>query len=691
MTFTPLPTDEKAIATIRTLAADIVFKSNSGHPGMPMGMAPIAHLLFSRFFTASGKDPKWINRDRFVLSNGHGCALQYIMLHLLGYNISLDDLKTFRQLDSKCPGHPETNHGVDGIEVTTGPLGQGFSNAVGLAIAQANAAATFNKDGAELFTNKTYTFLGDGCLMEGIASEAASLAGHLKLGNMICVYDDNHISIDGDTACSFTEDVEQRFLAYDWHVLAVNDGDKDLAAMYAAIEEAHKVTDKPTLIRLKTTIGFGSKIQGGAGTHGAPLKADDIEQVKTKFGFDPKQNFVVPDEVVKAYGEVQQRGTKAIEAWNKVFADYGKKHSAEHAELQRRIEGKLPQGWESALPTYKPTDSAVASRKLSEGVLAKLAVALPELLGGSADLTGSNLTRWGDAVDFQHPSTRLGDYSGRYIRYGVREHAMGAIMNGLNAYGLHIPTSGTFLNFVSYAVGAVRLSALSKHQVIWVATHDSIGLGEDGPTHQPIETAGALRAIPNLNFWRPADGNEVSAAYKVAIESRNTPSVLALSRQNLPQLEGSSIEKASKGGYVVKEAPGGKADIILVATGSEVAISVDAASALKENGINARVVSLPSWHTFEQQPYEYRLSVLPSGQPILSVEVYSRVGWQAYSHVQHSIDRFGASAPAGALYKKFGFTPEVIAEKSQKIIAHYKAQSIKAVSPVELHAAFVSE
>jgi transketolase len=469
----------------------------------------------------------------------------------------------------------------------------------------------------------------------------------------------------------------------------VNDGDKDLAGMYAAIEEAHKVTDKPTLIRLKTTIGFGSKIQGGAGTHGAPLKADDIVQLKEKFGFNPEEKFVVPDEVYAAYKEIQQKGADAASKWHKQFDEFKAKFSAEHKELSRRIAGELPQGWESALPTYSPSDSAVASRKLSETVLAKLAVAIPELLGGSADLTGSNLTRWGDAVDFQHPSTRLGDYSGRYIRYGVREHAMGAIMNGLNAYGLFIPTAGTFLNFVSYAIGAVRLSALSKHQVIWVATHDSIGLGEDGPTHQPVETASALRAIPNLDFWRPADGNETSAAYKVAIEARHNPSVLALTRQNLPQLEGSSIEKAAKGGYVLKEVE--NADITLAATGSEVAICVDAAKELEKQGLKARIVSLPCMSVFDKQPIDYRLSVLPSGHPILGVEAYGKHGWAQYCHVFHGMKGFGASAPAPALYKKFLLEPQPIAEKASKVVAHYKKSNVAAVSPIELEAAFSGE
>ncbi|EPQ29612.1 uncharacterized protein PFL1_02831 [Pseudozyma flocculosa PF-1] len=681
MSFTKAASDEKAIATIRCLAADVVAKSNSGHPGAPMGMAPLAHLLWSRYMTANPKHSKWINRDRFVLSNGHACTLLYIMNHLMGYkDMPMEQLKQFRQLDSKTPGHPEANH-TEAVEVTTGPLGQGFANSVGLAIAQANLAATFNKDGFPLFTNYTYMFTGDGCLQEGISSEAASLAGHLKLGNLIAFYDDNHISIDGDTACSFTEDVEQRFLAYDWHVLHVLDGDKDIEGIYKAIEEARKVTDKPSLIRIKTTIGFGSKQQGLAATHGAPLKADDIEAVKEKFGMDPKEKFVVPEDVYEAYRQVGERGAKADAEWTEMFKAYGEKYPKEHAEVARRIAGKLPEGWQKALPTYSPSDPAVASRKLSETVLGKLAEAIPELVGGSADLTGSNLTRWGNAVDFQHPSTQLGDYSGRYIRYGVREHAMGAIMNGLHAYGMHIPTAGTFLNFVSYAIGAVRLSALSQFRAIWVATHDSIGLGEDGPTHQPVETAIALRAIPNLMFWRPADGNETSAAYLVAIESASTPSVLALSRQNLPQLEGSSIEKAAKGGYVLTETQ--SADITLVATGSEVAICNEAVAKLAEKGIKARLVSMPCFEVFDAQPLEYRLSVLPSGKPILSVEAYSPLGWSKYAHVSHGMDNtFGKSAPAPELFKAFKMTGPDVAAKAEHVVKAFKGKEL--TSPIEL-------
>ncbi|KAF5324450.1 hypothetical protein D9611_004311 [Ephemerocybe angulata] len=676
--FAPHQADEVAIATIRTLAVDTVAAANSGHPGAPMGMAPVAHVLFSRFLNANPKNPKWFNRDRFVLSNGHGCALQYTLLHLLGYKLSIDDLKAFRQLDSKTPGHPEAGH-TEGIEVTTGPLGQGFANAVGLAIGQAHLGAVFNKEGFNLINNYTYTFTGDGCLMEGVASEAASLAGHLKLGNLIVIYDDNNISIDGNTNVAFTEDVEQRFLSYGWQVLHVNDGNTDLASIYASIAAAREEKDKPTLIKLKTIIGFGSKEQGTHGVHGSPLKADDIAQLKEKFNFNPQEKFSVPQATYDLYAEFGKRGAALEEEWSTLLAQYAEKYPQEHAELTRRISGKLPEGWEKALPVYKPTDGAQASRKLSEIVLTALAPVLPELLGGSADLTGSNLTKVKKSVDFQHPSTGLGDYSGTYIRYGVREHGMGAIGNGLAAYGGIIPYVATFLNFVSYASGAVRLSALSGHRVIWVATHDGIGLGEDGPTHQPVETQIALRATPNLAFWRPADGNETSAAYLVSIQSESTPSVLSLTRQNLPQLEGSSIEKAALGGYVLVEED--NEDLTIVSSGSEVGIAVATAKKLKAEGIKTRVVSLPCWLTFDQQPLEYRKSVLRSGAPILSVEAASTAGWAKYSHEQFGMKGWGASAPYQKLYEKFGFTESNLAVVGKKVVDFYKGS--KVVSPLE--------
>lgn len=681
MTFTPNDADMKAINTIRTLALDTVNKANSGHPGAPMGMAPVAHVLFSRYLNCNPADSKWINRDRFVLSNGHGCALQYVLLHLLGYKVSIEDLKQFRQLDSITPGHPELGV-TDGIEVTTGPLGQGFANAVGLAIAQAHLGATFNKDGFPIFDNYTYMFTGDGCLMEGVSGEAASLAGHLKLGNLIAIYDDNKISIDGNTDIAFTEDVAKRFESYDWQVIIVDNGDDDLEAMAKAIEQAKAETSKPSIIRLRTTIGYGSRDQGTHGVHGNPLKADDTVEIKKKFGFNPEEFFVVPDETKKIYGDVAKKGAEAQDKWNKLFAEYESKYPEEAKDIKRRTEGKLPEGWEKALPTFTPTDDAVASRKLSEVLLAKLSTVIPELVSGSADLTPSNLTRWKNAVDFQPKENGLGDYTGRYIRYGVREHGMGAIANGIAAYGpnLMIPAIGTFLNFVSYAAGALRLSALSHQRVIWVATHDSIGLGEDGPTHQPIETVAHFRALPNCNVWRPADGNETSAAYYMALTSTHTPSVLALTRQNLPQLEGSSIEKANKGAYVLHEEA--NAAITLLATGSEVSLAVETAEVLKKKGITARVVSMPCMEVFRQQEQDYKLSVLPDGAPILSIEAYSTFGWGEWSHAHAGINTFGASAPAKQVYNKFGLTGDALAARAEKAIDYFKKLGQNVYSPV---------
>merc|ERR1712093_60929 len=684
MPFTAEKNDELCINTIRTLAVDTVNKANSGHPGAPMGMSPIAWLLWSRFLNCNPKNSHWLNRDRFVLSNGHGCALQYTLLHLLGYKVSLDDLKQFRQLDSITPGHPEVGV-TDGIEVTTGPLGQGICDAVGLAMAEAHIAATFNKaDHEPIVDNFTYAFMGDGCLQEGVASEACSLAGHLQLGKLIAVWDDNRITIDGDTAVSFTENVPMRFESYGWQVLHVENGDTDLKAMYDALEKAKAETSKPTLIRLRTTIGFGSKLQGTHGVHGNPLKADDTASIKQLFGFDPEKFFEVPSAAAEAFAKVAERGAEANAAWDKLFESYKSKYPTEAADLLRRIDGKLPDGWEKCLPSYKPTDPAVASRKLSETVITKIAAAVPEFICGSADLTGSNLTRWKDAQDFQPESTKLGSYAGRYVRYGVREHGMAAIMNGMTAYGkgLIIPAGGTFLNFVSYAAGAVRLAALSHQRVMFIATHDSIGLGEDGPTHQPIETVAHFRALPNCMVWRPADGNETSAAYLVAMNG-HCPSVMCFSRQNLPQLETSSIEKAAKGGYVVKEAAEGKkADLTFVSTGSEVAIALEAANLLEKEGKTARVVSLPCFEVFDMQPREYRLSVLPGGAPVLSVEAMSTQSWSRYSHEQYGIDTFGASGPYQKVYAKYGLTGENIAKVGTQVIEFYKKRGMDIPSPL---------
>lgn len=667
------------ISTVRLLAVDMVSKANSGHPGAPLGMAPAAHVVFSDM-KFNPQDADWPNRDRFVLSNGHAVALLYAMLHLTGYPLSLDDLKQFRQLGSKTPGHPEFH--TPGVEVTTGPLGQGIANAVGLAIAQANVAATYNKPGFDISSNFTYCFFGDGCMMEGISHEACSLAGHLQLGRLVCFYDDNKVSIDGNTAQEFTEDVGARLESYGWQVLNVDDADTDVEAIAAALKEAKACTDKPTCIKIHTTIGYGSLHQGTAGVHGSPLKPDDVAQMKRKFGFDPEKSFYVPDSVYDYYHGVAKTGANAEAAWKKLFASYKAKYPELAAEYARRQAGEMPAGWEKALPAYKSSDPATATRKLSEVALSSLAPALPELIGGSADLTPSNKTRWASAVDFQPPSLHLGNssYAGRYIRYGVREHAMGAIMNGLSAYGLNFrPYAGTFLNFVSYAAGSVRISALSGHPVIWVATHDSIGLGEDGPTHQPIETLAHFRAMPNLMVWRPADGNEVSAAYKVSLESKHTPAIVALTRQGVPELAGSSVEAASKGGYVVKNVE--KPKLIIVATGSEVALSIEASKILDSEGIATRVVSLPDFCTFGRQSHEYKKEVLPGGIPVLSVEALATFGWGKYSHAHFGLDRFGASGKGPEIFKAFGFTKENVAEKGRKVVAFYK--DVKVISPVD--------
>ncbi|KAK4861557.1 hypothetical protein LT330_003592 [Penicillium expansum] len=669
--------DQLAINTIRLLAVDATSKANSGHPGAPMGMAPVAHVLWN-LMNFNPQNPEWANRDRFVLSNGHGCMLQYALLHLFGYKLTIDDLKNFRQLDSITPGHPEA-HDTPGIEVTTGPLGQGFANAVGLAMAQAHSGGVYNKPGFELFNNYTYMFFGDGCAMEGIASEAASMAGHLKLGNLIAIYDDNHISIDGDTKCAFTEDVTKRFEAYGWHTEWVKDGDNDLAGIEAAIRKCQQVTDKPSMIKLTTTIGFGSKLAGTGGVHGNPLKADDAASVKKLFGFNPEETFAVPQQVYDKYHKHAAQGAAKEQEWNQLFEKYQAEYKTEGADLARRLSGKLPEGWEKKLPVYKPTDAAVASRKLSEACLEAIHDVLPELVSGSADLTGSNNTRWKNAVDFQPPDLGIGEWAGRYIRYGVREHAMAAVMNGLAAYGTIIPAGGTFLNFVSYAAGALRLSALSRVRVIHVATHDSIGLGEDGPTHQPIETLAHFRALPNCMVWRPADGNETSAAYYSAITSKHTPTVMALTRQNLPQLELSTLENAIKGGYVAVDTP--NAAVTIISTGSEVSIAIEAATYLQEkHGVAARVVSIPCFEVFDAQSKEYRLQVLPDGIPILSVEACCTMGWERYSHEQFGLNRFGASGPYKEVYAKFEFTPEGISKRALATIDFYKGVPVR--SPI---------
>lgn len=671
--------DHLTIKTLKALSVDQVTSANSGHPGAPLGLASAA-LVVWRLLKINPKNSNWIDRDRFVLSNGHACALVYSLLHITGFNFTIDDLKHFRQVESKTPGHPE--FGLPGIEVTTGPLGQGISNAVGLAIAQKNLAATYNRDNFNLIDSNIFVFLGDGCLQEGVSSETCSLAGHLQLDNLIVIYDANHITIDGDIALSFSEDVLKRFQAYGWHTQEVTDGN-DLHSIANAINVAKKYKSQPSLIKLTTIIGEGSLNQGSASVHGSPLKLDDVKQLKEHLGFDPNQSFIVPQEVYDHVKKViVEPNIKLNEQWNNLFEDYQKQYPELGAQLKRRLEGQLPENWSSTLPLYKPEDSSMATRKLSEAVLEKVHSVLPELIGGSADLTPSNLTRYKSAIDFQPPSTGLGNYAGNYIRFGVREHGMGAILNGISAFGANYkPYGGTFLNFVSYGAGACRLAALSGHPVIWIATHDSIGLGEDGPTHQPIETLTHLRAIPNLQVWRPADGNETSAAYKKALESQKTPSVIALSRQNLPQLQGSDFKKAMKGGYIIHDVES-KPDLILVSTGSEVHICIETASLLKEQeDLQVRVVSLPDLHTFDKQPQEYKLLILPDDIPILSVEAGATTGWCKYSHEQFGIDRFGSSGKGPEVYKLFQMTPEGISQRAHRVVKFYEGREL--LSPLK--------
>ncbi|MGG6292867.1 transketolase [Leptolyngbya sp. AN02str] len=661
--------EDLCINSIRFLAIDAVEKAKSGHPGLPMGAAPMAFVLWDKFLRINPKNPKWFNRDRFVLSAGHGCMLQYALMYLSGFDsVTLDEIKNFRQWNSKTPGHPE-NFETPGVEVTTGPLGQGIANAVGLAIAEAHLAAKFNKPDSTLVDHYTYVILGDGCNMEGVSGEACSLAGHLGLGKLIALYDDNHISIDGSTDISFTEDVSKRFEAYGWHVLHVENGNTDLDAIAKAIEEAKKVTDKPSMIKVTTTIGYGSPNKANtAGVHGAALGDAEIKLTRENLGWT-YNSFEVPDDALGHMRKAVERGASYETEWNETWAQYKTKYAAEAAEFERLLSGKLPEGWDKVLPTYKPEDKALASRKHSEICLNALAPVLPELVGGSADLTHSNLTELEISGDFQK-----GAYQNRNIHFGVREHGMGAICNGIALHGSGlIPYGATFLVFTDYMRGAIRLSALAQCGVVWVMTHDSIALGEDGPTHQPVETVAALRAIPGLTVLRPADGTETSGAYKVAIENAqaNKPTLLALSRQNLPNLAGSSIEGVAKGAYTVVDCDGAP-DLILIGTGSEVGLCVKAAEELTAGGTKVRVVSMPAWDLFEAQDAAYKESVLPKAvTKRLSVEAGISMGWCKYVGSDGdtvSIDRFGASAPGGVCMEKFGFTVDNVVAKAKALL-----------------------
>ena len=661
--------EELCINSIRFLSVDAVEKAKSGHPGLPMGAAPMAFVLWDQFLRFNPKNPKWFNRDRFVLSAGHGCMLQYSLLYLTGYDsVSIDDIKQFRQWESKTPGHPE-NFETPGIEVTTGPLGQGIANAVGLAIAEAHLAAKFNKPDLTLVDHYTYVILGDGCNMEGVSGEACSLAGHLGLGKLIALYDDNHISIDGSTDIAFTEDVSKRFEAYGWHVLHVKDGNTDLEGIAKAIAEAKTVSDKPTMIKVTTTIGYGSpNKQGTADAHGSVLGPDEIKLTRDNLGWE-YEPFVVPEDALAHLRKAVDRGASLEAEWNETWAQYKTKYAEPAAEFDRLLSSKLPDGWDSVLPTYKPEDKQLATRKHSEITLNALAKVLPELIGGSADLTHSNLTELKGFGNFQK-----GHYEDRNVHFGVREHGMGAICNGMALHGSGlIPYGATFLIFTDYMRGAIRLSALSEAGVIWVMTHDSVALGEDGPTHQPVETIASLRAIPELTVLRPADGTETSGAYKVAVLNANQhrPTLIAFSRQAVPNLAGSSIEGVAKGAYAVIDADG-TPDLILIGTGSEVGLCVQAAEKLTSEGKKVRVVSMPSWELFEAQDAAYKESVLPKAvAKRLVVEAGISMGWQKYAGDQGdilSVDRFGASAPGGVCMDKFGFTVDNVVTKAKALL-----------------------
>jgi len=656
------------INTVRIISAEAVQKANSGHPGTPMALAPIGHVLWADYMKYNPKNPNWANRDRFILSNGHACMLQYSFLYLTGYDLSLDDIKNFRQLHSKTAGHPE--YGLaPGVDVTTGPLGQGFANGVGFAIAQKHLAARYNKPGFDLFDYHVYAIVSDGDLMEGVTSEAASLAGHLELGNLIYLYDDNHISIEGDTDITFTEDVAKRFESYGWHVQTVADGN-DIAALAQAIRNAKGVINKPSIINVRTQIGYGSPNKvNTAGAHGAPLGADEIKLVKEFFGFDPEKSFYVPDEVLKYYHEKGARGIELEAKWNALFQSYKKEFPELAAEYETAASGNLPEGWAASLPVFKGSDPKMATRQASGKVLNAIADSLPNLIGGSADLAPSTETNLKKYTSFT-PEQR----DGRNFHFGIREHAMGSILNGMALTKGLIPYGATFLMFSEYMRPPIRLAAIMKIRPILVYTHDSIGLGEDGTTHQPIEQLAALRAIPNITLIRPADANETAHAWRVALEHKDGPVALVLTRQGLPILDQEKYASASnveKGAYILSE-PTTAPQLILIATGSEVALVMQAQAKLQEEGIAARVVSMPSWELFEKQSAEYKESVFPKNlKKRLAVEMALAMGWHKYTTDEGDIlgiNTFGESAPADELYKLFGFTVENVVNKAKALL-----------------------
>lgn len=664
--------EQLSINTIRLLAVDAIQKANSGHPGMPMGVAPIAYLLYKKIMKHNPKNPKWLNRDRFILSGGHGSMLLYSILHLSGYDISMDDLKNFRQWNSITPGHPE--YGLTaGVETTTGPLGQGFTNAIGMAVAQKHLAALFNKEDFKILDHYIYAEAGDGDLMEGISHEAASFAGHNKLGNVIVFYDDNKITIDGSISLSNSDDAAKRFEAYHWHVQIVEDGN-DLEKLEEAVSNAQAVTDKPSIIITKTIIGFGSpNKKGTSGIHGAPLGEEEVKLTKQNLGFPDDKFFFVPDEVYKHFSELIDSGKQLEEEWNKMFDEYSAKYP-EDAELFKKVmSGDFGDSWKEALPKFENYGEKMATRKSSYAVLNAIAPKLPTLFGGSADLTPSNNTDIKGGKDFT-PETP----EGGYIRYGIREHAMAAIMNGMAIYSGVIPYGGTFMVFSDYLRPALRVSAISKVSPIYVFTHDSIGLGEDGPTHQPVEQAAALRSIPGFVYIRPADANETSEAWKLALEHKGGPVGIALTRQNLTILDRNkyaSAENVKFGAYVIKDSDG-TPDLILLASGSEVEIAINAAEELNSLGIKTRVVNFVSWEIFDMQNEEYKNSVLPADvKSRISIEAGVKMGWEKYVGLDGdfiSLEHYGASAPYQTLFEKYGFTAENLVEKGKRLVEKNK-------------------
>jgi transketolase len=662
------PVFKNLTSAIRALAMDAVQKANSGHPGMPMGMAEIAEVLWIHHLRHNPANPKWADRDRFVLSNGHGSMLIYALLHLTGYDLPMEEIKRFRQLHSKTPGHPEYGY-TPGVETTTGPLGQGITNAVGMALAEKILASEFNRPGFDIVNHYTYVFLGDGCLMEGISHEACSLAGTLGLGKLICFYDDNGISIDGHVEGWFTDDTPKRFEAYGWHVVPNVNG-HDPVAIEAAIEAAKQAGGKPSMICCKTVIGMGSPNKANTHeVHGAALGDMEIAATRPHIGWHHLP-FEIPGEVYATW-DARPKGQRLEDEWNRTFAEYSEKYPAEAAEFIRRMAGDLPDGWsehvEGLIGRINAKEETIASRKASQNAIEGLAPALPELVGGSADLAGSNLTLWSGSKGITQKN------GGNYIYYGVREFGMSAIMNGLSLHGGIIPYGATFLMFSEYARNALRMAALMKIRCLFVYTHDSIGLGEDGPTHQPVEQTSTLRFIPNMDVWRPCDTVESTVAWARALERRDGPSILIFSRQNLPfqKRDATLIKQIDKGGYILSEAGDGKPQAVIIATGSEVGLAVMAQKALAETGIQVRVVSMPCTNVFDRQDRDYKDSVLPKGIGRVAVEAGVTDYWRKYVGLDGAVvgmDTFGESAPAGELFKHFGFTVENVVKAVNSVI-----------------------